>query len=63
MGVVGVVDGVCGCVGVVLAVNVEAVEGRHVSNVCALNPSQKQCLMMFYYVLLCFICILLNMLY
>ena len=30
------------------AVNVEAVEGRNVSNDCALNQSQKRCFMMFY---------------
>ena len=32
---------------VVLAVNVEAVEGRNLSNVCALNRSQKPCFIMF----------------
>ena len=32
---VGVPACVCGCVGVVLAVNVEAVKGRNLSNVCA----------------------------
>ena len=53
---VGVIDCVCGCVGVVLAVNVEAVEGRNTSSVCALNRSQKRGFMMFYYVLLCIIC-------
>ena len=53
---VGVIDCVCGCVGVVLAVNVEAVEGRNTSSVCALNRSQKRCFMIFYYVLLCIIC-------
>ena len=35
--------------GVVLAVNVEAVESRNMSNVCALNRFQKRC---FYGVLL-----------
>ena len=52
----------CGCMGVVLAVNVEAVEGSNMSNVCALNRSQKRCLMMFYYVLNRFICLLLPLL-
>ena len=37
--------------GVVLAVNVEAVEGRNISNVCALNQSHKQCFLMFYSIL------------
>ena len=32
---------VCGCVGVVLALNVAVVEGRNTSNVCALNRSEK----------------------
>ena len=49
---VGVIDCVCGCVGVVLAVNVEAVEGRNRSNDCALNRSR--CFTSFY-----FICLLL----
>ena len=31
--------------------NVEAVEGRNTSNVCALNRSYKRCFMMFHYVL------------
>ena len=31
-----------------LAVNIKVVEGRNMSNVCALNRSQKQCFMMFY---------------
>ena len=53
MGVVGVVDGVCGYVGVVLAVNVDSVEGRNISNICALSRSQKRCFM-FYDVLLRF---------
>ena len=53
MSVVGVVDGVCGCVGVVLVVNVEAVEGRNISNICAPNRSQQRCFM-FYDVLLRF---------
>ena len=47
--------GVTGCVGVVLAVNVKAEEGRNMSNVCAPNQSQKQCFVMFYCVLLHFI--------
>ena len=38
-------------VGVVLAVNGEAVEGRNTSNDCALNRSQKRSFMKFYYVL------------
>ena len=36
---------VCRCVGVVLTVNVKAVEGRNTSNICALNRSQKGCFM------------------
>ena len=36
---------------VVLAVKVEAVEGRNESNVYALNRSRKQCFVMLYYVL------------
>ena len=47
---------------VVLAVNVEAVKGRNMSNVCAHNRSQKRRFMMLYYGLLCFICILLPLL-
>ena len=46
-----------GCVGVVLAVNGEAVEGRNNSNNCVLNRSQKRCFTPF-----CFICILLPLL-
>ena len=48
-----------GCVGVVLAVNGEAVEGRNniMSNNCVLNRSQKRCFTPF-----CFICILLPLL-
>ena len=45
-------------VGVVLAVNVKAVEGRNTST---LNRSQKQCFMMFYFVLFHFICIFLSL--
>ena len=37
-----------GCVGVVLAVNGEAVESRNMSNDCALNRSQKRCFITFY---------------
>ena len=44
---VGVV-GVCGCVGVVLAVNVKVMESRDMTNAYALNRSQKRCCMMFY---------------
>ena len=55
-------DCVCGCLGVVLAVTVKVVEGRNMSNVYALNRSQKRCFMMFYYVLFHFICILLPLL-
>lgn len=40
---------------VVLAVNEEAVEGGIMSSDRALNPSQKRCLTMFYYVFLRFI--------
>ena len=40
-----------GCVGVVLAVNGETLEGRDVSDVCALNRSQTRCFTMFYSVL------------
>ena len=45
--------------GVALTVNVKAVEGRNISNVCVLKQSQKP-YFMFYYVLLLvfFICIL-----
>ena len=32
-------DYVCGCVGVVLAVNVMEVDGKNMSNVCAFNRS------------------------
>ena len=32
----------------VVAVNVKAVEGRNMSNVCALNRSQKRCFMTFF---------------
>ena len=39
--------------GVVLAVNVEEVESRNMSNDCALNQSQKRCSMMFYRFYLC----------
>ena len=46
-------------VGVVLAVNVKAVEGRNTSTP---NRSQKQCFMMFHFVLLHFNCILLSLL-
>ena len=42
-------DCVCGYVGVVLAVNVQAMESRNMSNVFALNRSQERCFMMFYY--------------
>ena len=48
-------DCLCGCVGVALTVNVKAVEGRNISNVCALKQSQKPYFMMFYYVLLRFL--------
>ena len=34
--------------GIVLAVNVEAMEGRTMSNNCALSQSQKRCFMLFY---------------
>ena len=37
--------------GVVFAVNGEAVEGRNTSNDCALNRSQKRSFTKFYYVL------------
>ena len=36
--------------GVVLAVNGEAVGGRNMSDVCALNRPQKRCFMMSYHV-------------
>ena len=39
------------CVGVVLAVNAQAVEGRNVSNDCALNRYQKRCFSTFYSIL------------
>ena len=47
-----------GCVGVVLAMNGELMEGRNMSDVCAFN--QPRCFMMSYHVLLpfCFLCIL-----
>ena len=41
-------DCVCGCVRVVLAVNIKAVESGNSTNVCAFNRSQKGCFMMFY---------------
>ena len=44
-------DCLCGCVGVALTVNVKAVEGRNISNVCVLKQSQKP-YFMFYYILL-----------
>ena len=47
--------------GIVLALNVKAVEGINTSNVCALNQSQKY-YFMFNDVLLGFICILLPLL-
>ena len=55
-------DCVYECVGVVLAVNVKVVGSRNLSNVYAHNRSQKWCFIMFYYVLLHFICILLLLL-
>ena len=33
---------ICGCVGIVLAVNGEVVEGRNMNNDCAPNLPQKQ---------------------
>ena len=45
-----------GHTGVVLAVNGEAVEGMNKSNNCAFNLYQK---LMFFSVLLCFMCMLL----
>ena len=48
--------------GVVLAVNVKAVGGGNMSNVCALNRSQKRCFIMLDSVLHRFICILLRLL-
>ena len=50
-------------VGIALAVNVKAAESRNMSNVYALNRSQKRSFMRFYYVLLHFICILLPLLH
>ena len=46
-----------GCVGIVLALNGEVVEGRNMSNDYALNLSQKECFTPFYS-----ICILLPLL-
>ena len=50
----GVGVSVCRCVGVVLAVNGDAVEGSSMSNDCALNRSRKRGFRLFY-VLLCLI--------
>ena len=44
----------CLCGGVGVALTVKAVEGRNISNVCALKQSQKP-YFMFYYVLLLFL--------
>ena len=52
----GVVDCVCGGVGDVLAVNVEAVECRNIGHVCALNRFQKRCFTTFCSVLFVYVC-------
>ena len=40
--------------GVALTVNVKAVEGRNISNVCVLKQSQKPYFMFYYVLLRCF---------